>query len=378
MKITILLISVISFAAFAKESNLMFQRPILNLLLLKKLPTEKQLQLLPISIEEQELEYANIYSNYLISEFDKLLDHKIILNDNDSILDSQVYTRLISARDFIEQRNHKHTLSEEKKVSSNLYVSNQLLYNAVIDQINANAEEMMEQKRLEDLKIASKIEPSIYRNGNVRGNSYPKNVWSLTYDDGPKKINTKKIVDYLYSNNVKATFFMLTRNAKALPELVDYVENANMEVALHSYTHKNLKKASDALLEKEISEAKKDLEEVLIDKINLFRLPYGAGMRVDKVRKKIAQNKMLHVFWDVDTLDWKDKNPNSIHKRALKQMKLRKKKGGIILFHDIQDQTIKASKLMVDYLIKNNLKTCTVGDLVKFNNEIPNDCLPLK
>ena len=50
-------------------------------------------------------------------------------------------------------------------------------------------------------------------------------------------------------------------------------------------------------------------------------------------------------------------------------------KGGIILFHDIHAQTVKATKLFLDYVNKTDLQFCTVGEFVFFLNSLPQVCV---
>ena len=57
---------------------------------------------------------------------------------------------------------------------------------------------------------------------------------------------------------------------------------------------------------------------------------------------------MLHVHWNVDRLDWQDKNPQSIFERSKKQIDLRGK--GIVLFHDVHPQSVEAVKLLLPYM----------------------------
>ena len=49
--------------------------------------------------------------------------------------------------------------------------------------------------------------------------------------------------------------------------------------------------------------------------------------------------------WNVDSLDWRDKNPQTIYNRVAKQM--RAQSGGVILFHDIHSQSVKASQILM-------------------------------
>jgi peptidoglycan/xylan/chitin deacetylase (PgdA/CDA1 family) len=221
---------------------------------------------------------------------------------------------------------------------------------------------------------SASIYPSASSNGNVTGNGYPANTWSLTYDDGPGKTSPGALKNLL-EKKIPATFFQLAKQVEALPGTALAIKNAGMDMACHSYDHAQLTKLGPAGLEKQITTAKKIIETKLDIKIKLFRLPYGAGVSKAAIRAKIAENKMVHVFWNVDTLDWQDKNPKSILARAIKQMKGSSKNAGIILFHDIHPQSITASGMLMDYFNDNkNIKVCTVQGVIDQINEGKDSC----
>ena len=90
-------------------------------------------------------------------------------------------------------------------------------------------------------------------------------------------------------------------------------------------------------------------------------------MSVTAVRQDIANAGMVHVFWNVDTLDWQDKNPQSILARTLKQMSAYK--GGVILFHDIHSQSVIASNLLMAHMKKSGINVCTVQGVVDQQNK---------
>lgn len=208
------------------------------------------------------------------------------------------------------------------------------------------------------------IYPATDSHGNITGNGFPQNTWTITYDDGPGAKTTPTVLQNLKNKNVKATFFQLAQQVVALPVIAKSIKDAGMEIALHSYTHAQLTKLGDAGLEKEITQAKNVVENKLGTSIKLFRLPYGAGVNNANIRKKIAENKMVHVFWNVDTLDWQDKNPDSIVQRSLTQMKASPKNSGIILFHDIHSQSVIASAKLIDKMKEQKLRICSTGEIV--------------
>ena len=209
--------------------------------------------------------------------------------------------------------------------------------------------------------------------GNISGRGFPENTWSITYDDGPGGKTTPTVIDNLKNHNMKATFFMLAQQVERLPSTAQSIKDAGMDIASHSYTHAQLTKVGPQKLESEIGGAKKVIEDKLGVKVKLFRLPYGAGVSAANVRQKIAEHDMIHVFWNVDTLDWQDKNPQSILRRTLKQMGESSKNSGVILFHDIHPQSVVASNLLMDHLATlSKTKVCTVQGVVdQLNSSLP-------
>lgn len=216
------------------------------------------------------------------------------------------------------------------------------------------------------------IYPSTGSNGNISGSGYPANTWSITFDDGPGPTTTQ-VINNLKEKKMKATFFVLAQQVERNTRTSLLLKEEGHDIASHSYTHAQLTKVNDVQLDKEISTAKKTIEKHLNVQVKLFRLPYGAGTGASRIRSKIAENDLVHIFWTVDTLDWQDKNPQSILIRTLKQMNASSKNAGIILFHDIHKQSVIASGLLMDHL--NNLKkvnVCTVQGVVdQLNNNLP-------
>ncbi len=218
---------------------------------------------------------------------------------------------------------------------------------------------------------ADTIFPTAGPNGNISGKSFPAKTWSLTYDDGPGK-TTDQILVNLIERKIPATFFVLAKQVESNPNTAKRIKDAGMDIASHSYTHAQLTKVGPIQLEKEIGTSKKVIEDKMGTSVKLFRLPYGAGVSVSNVRAKIAAHDMIHVFWTVDTLDWQDKNPQSIFARTLKQMNASAKNSGIVLFHDIHSQSVTASTLLMDHFNKQGLIVCTVQGVVnQLNGNLP-------
>lgn len=200
---------------------------------------------------------------------------------------------------------------------------------------------------LSDDPSANLIQPSPGPDGNVSGGAFPERTWALTYDDGPSNVNSAPILDLLIQHNKRATYFMVAENFAGNQGVIDRQKAAGMGLECHSFTHANLPKVKDAQLQKEIIGATELATQVFGAKPRFFRLPYGSGLNNAKIRRMIANDNMVHVFWNVDSLDWQDKKPESILARVKKQMGIEKR--GVILMHDIHAQTVEASRLLWEY-----------------------------
>jgi peptidoglycan/xylan/chitin deacetylase (PgdA/CDA1 family) len=211
------------------------------------------------------------------------------------------------------------------------------------------------------------IFPAVGASGNITGNGFPANTWSITYDDGPGGKTSPTVLQNLLNHGYKATFFQLAQQVNALPNTAKSIWDAGMDIGCHSWTHAQITKLGPQGRKHEITDAKVAIEAKLGRPIKLFRLPYGAGVSVTSIRQVIANANMVHVFWNVDTLDWQDKNPQSILARALKQMGAHK--GGVILFHDIHPQSVIASNLLQDHMKKAGIIVCTVQGVIDQQNK---------
>ncbi len=328
--------------------------------------------LIPENLKPLILSNLREHQTELFTTLKELRDREEDLAVKQVLWRNMVLLRATRRAFYVEMNNYKVdpevlklTLKEEKKKAS---------FKKLEKDIKALSKEM--KSLLSELgrgTSADTIQPSAGTNGNISGRNYPENTWSLTYDDGPAR-TTDQILVNLKDRGLLASFFVLAKQVESNPALSQRVKQGGHEIALHSYTHQQLTKVTPAQLEREIGTAKKVVQDQLGVTIKNFRLPYGAGVSVSNVRAKIAEHNMVHIFWTVDTLDWQDKNPQSIYERSLRQMRASAKNSGVILFHDIHPQSVTASTMLMDYLKRENAKVCTVeGVIDQMNNNRP-DC----
>ena len=158
---------------------------------------------------------------------------------------------------------------------------------------------------------------------------------NFTFDDGPHPAHTEKVLNALRDFQVDANFFVLGQNAIRYPALIHQTADHGHVIGGHSMTHADLSKLNFVDAKKEVLGVFDVVEELLGEVSPFFRFPYGS--RTKALREFVAENHISDFFWDVDTLDWKYKDPNFLLKYALQQTIQTDR--GIVLFHDIQPQT---------------------------------------
>ena len=91
--------------------------------------------------------------------------------------------------------------------------------------------------------------------------------------------------------------------------------------------------------------------------MRLMRPPYGStNHEVEAVTK---QEGLAQIMWDVDTLDWRDRNAALVAKRCEEA-----KPGDIVLMHDIHPTTVEALPRLLDELDRKHFTYVTVSELI--------------
>lgn len=176
----------------------------------------------------------------------------------------------------------------------------------------------------------------------------PEGSVALTFDDGPSAY-TKEITDILKSYQVGATFFFIGENVLKYPEHVQYVHSNGYAIGSHSMYHNNLVKFPYEKQEFELLHTNQLIEDVIQEKVVLFRPPYGSNN--EDTLKVMNNNQAKMVLWNTDTLDWKSRNADKIVNVVLTS----KASGSIILLHESR-AVIDALPQIIDYLQSQNLQ----------------------
>lgn len=160
-----------------------------------------------------------------------------------------------------------------------------------------------------------------------QGNSARRQV-ALTFDDGPHPLYFPLLLDVLRRAHVKATFFLIGRNAVAYPYFVQDLVRGGHEIANHTFHHLRLPSLSTLEIKAELSSANMLLTRLGGQNVLYFRPP--GGRYSARVLNAARQLGLTTVFWTDDPGDFQNPGVETVEARFGKHLK----PGGIILLHD--------------------------------------------
>jgi peptidoglycan/xylan/chitin deacetylase (PgdA/CDA1 family) len=193
------------------------------------------------------------------------------------------------------------------------------------------------------------------------------NVIVLTFDDGPDRTYTPRVLDILRDEGVKASFFINTDNQTmvasdgAAQGLLRRIVAEGHELATHTVHHLDLAVQSAEKIEEEIVGVEATVRAVFgagAPPLTLLRAPFGrpyqsaAGSAAYQKVAPVVARHAVHIGWAIDSNDWQYQNdPDRVYDHVTG---LIKKPGqgayGIILMHSINPQTVAALPRLIDYM----------------------------
>ncbi|WP_328808770.1 polysaccharide deacetylase family protein [Nonomuraea montanisoli] len=179
---------------------------------------------------------------------------------------------------------------------------------------------------------------------------------ALTFDDGPGEY-TGRLLDMLRERHVRATFFVLGEMVAA-----DHagftrrmVEDGH-ELGNHTWSHPPLTAMSDERLRSELADTEAIVQRTTGVRMRLMRPPYGATDA--RVADQARLEGLAQILWSVDTLDWRDRDPAIVARRAGAAAP-----GSIVLMHDIHPTSVEAVPRVLDTLARKGYRFVTVSEL---------------
>ena len=165
----------------------------------------------------------------------------------------------------------------------------------------------------------------------------------LTFDDGPSRTTTPRVLDALEHECVRATFFLIGRNAQAAPALVRREIADGDTVGHHTWSHPEVTERGlpDAKARADIDHGFAADDKAAYGtatgspRVPFFRFPGFADSPA--LLAWLAERHIAVFGADLWASDWVKQTPEA--ELALLMSRLDKQGRGIILLHDVKEQT---------------------------------------
>ncbi|NWG23378.1 MAG: polysaccharide deacetylase family protein [Pseudorhodoplanes sp.] len=196
----------------------------------------------------------------------------------------------------------------------------------------------------------------------------------LTLDDGPRPKGTADVLDILAAECIKATYFIIGRNAREFPDLLKRVQAAGHTIGTHTQNHPLfLDRAAPARIEKEVQDGIASVESVLGpgSAAPFVRIP--GLLRSDSAEAYLASKGLMLWSTDVVAHDWKRSiNEAGIVRRAIDRLEAKGNRG-ILLLHDIHPRTVAALPLLLRELKRRGYRFVHVTPATPDNPKTPTE-----
>ncbi|GHF63652.1 polysaccharide deacetylase familiy protein [Deinococcus metalli] len=185
-----------------------------------------------------------------------------------------------------------------------------------------------------------------------------RRVAALTFDDAPHPLYEPLLLDLLRRADVRATLFVIGRNAVAYPYFVrDMVEQGH-EVGNHTYHHVRLPGLSPAQVQAELAQANAAISAVTGQAVRYFRPPGGdySSLTLQVAR----QEGLTTTFWTDDPGDFDNPGDAVIESRLVSHLR----PGGIVLLHDNAPEAIDVLREFLRVARERGVTLTTVSQMV--------------
>lgn len=185
---------------------------------------------------------------------------------------------------------------------------------------------------------------------------------ALTFDDGPRRLTTERLLDGLKERGASATFFLIGQQIEDNADLVARMAEEGHQIGNHTWSHQRLDGAAPDEAAHEVARTEAALEALLGGGEYWLRPPYGqvnAGTE--------ASFGVPLVKWSVDPRDWESRDTGKVVQAIMKNVE----PNSIILLHDIYPTSVDAALKVVDRLQEEGYWFVTVEELLRLNGVTP-------
>jgi len=165
--------------------------------------------------------------------------------------------------------------------------------------------------------------------------SKDRKVIAITFDDGPMKEFTPRLLDFLKIENVPAAFFLMGKNIEGNEALVKRMVDEGHVIGNHSYSHTywfSLNKSE--VMFNDMKKCDDEIFRITGKQPKFFRPPYGVINPM--VKNAIEKGNYTCIGWSIRSYDTNEKSAEQLLQKSLKNLT----NGDIVLFHDWGQFTI--------------------------------------
>ena len=183
-------------------------------------------------------------------------------------------------------------------------------------------------------------------------------VCAISFDAAWGNEDTQTLIDILEKFHVKTTFFVVGDWVEKYPESVKALHNAGHEVMSHSNHHDHYNALTADQVVADVTACNEKIAAITGVTPCLIRCPYGEYD--DHVIAAIRSMGMEPIQWDVDSLDWKDYDADTICQRVTSRVR----QGSIVLFHNAALHTPEALPAILTCLINDGYTVVPISQLI--------------
>ena len=193
----------------------------------------------------------------------------------------------------------------------------------------------------------------------------------FTFDDGPSRRTTPRLLDMLDDLGIRAVFFVKSESfgngnpwEREHAEILREIVRRGHTVGNHTETHRQLPLLRNAEIEAELALSERKIERVLGSRTRLIRPPGGALSK--RVEQLLGENGYTSVMWALYGGDLEVRTPEDVVRTFFRVLERREQdtgdRGGIVLMHDTKQHSLDAVPRLVRALQKRNCKLLANGE----------------
>ncbi|MBQ9941955.1 MAG: polysaccharide deacetylase family protein, partial [Christensenellaceae bacterium] len=184
-----------------------------------------------------------------------------------------------------------------------------------------------------------------------------KKYVALTFDDGPHKTNTVKVLNALKKYKAHATFFVVGNRLAGKEDICKKIVAQGSQIANHSYDHRSFGSLSQVNATANLNKCASAIKKATGITAYTARIPGGTdGSRITAAAKAGGYTLFK---WNVNTLDWQHHSVSRTVSAATKV-----KDGDIVLMHDLHASTANSVESICKKLKAAGFEMVTVAELM--------------